>query len=692
MAELLLELFSEEIPARMQARAAGDLERLMTEALNGAGIEHSTARNFSTPRRLTLVIDGLPERQPDQTSERKGPRLGAPDKAIEGFLKAAGLDSLDQCDVREDAKGKYHVAVIHRKGASTADVIAGIVPDIIGRFPWPKSMRWGAGSLRWVRPLHAILCVVDGRVVPFEVGELASGNVTFGHRFMAPGAFDVAAFADYVAALEKARVVLDAGRRRAIILDEAERLADEHGLEVVADDALLDEVAGLVEWPVVLTGTFDEAFLEVPPEVLTTSMKSHQKCFSLKDPKTDRLANRFITVANLAAKDGGRAIIAGNERVIAARLSDARFFWEQDLKVTLEDRLPALDEIVFHKLLGTQGERVGRLMVLAREIAPLVGAEADKAERAAQLCKADLVTAMVGEFPELQGLMGRYYALAQGEDDSVARAIEQHYRPQGPSDAVPSDPVAVAVALADKLDTLVGFWAIDEKPTGSKDPYALRRAALGVIRLILEGKRKFPLRKLFSSALELYRNQRDQEFGEDRGDDLLAFFADRLKVHLRDEGVRHDLIDAVFSSGREDDLLMIVTRVAALGRFLDTGDGANLLAGLKRADNILRIEEKKDEIGGFDKPPETRLMLKAEEKALHAAIRTVRSEVKRALDRDDFTAAMTALSGLRAPVDTFFDKITVNADDPALRRNRLRLLGQIRAETRAIADFSKIEG
>ncbi len=692
MPELLLELFSEEIPARMQARAADDLGRLLAEALGEAGIAFEELRVFSTPRRLTVVIDGLPARQPERTIERKGPRVGAPETALQGFLHAAGLKNIDQCETREDNKGAYYLAVIKAKGAPTGEVIGKIVPEIVNGFPWPKSMRWGAGALRWVRPLHAIACVFDGSVVEFEVGGLNSGNVTCGHRFMSPDAIEISGFAGYEKALADAHVVLDAQRRREIILADANRLAGEQGLELVADEGLLGEVAGLVEWPVVLLGRFDEAFLEVPPEVLITAMKSHQKCFSLRDPKTDRLAGGFITVANLAAGDGGKAIIAGNERVIAARLSDARFFWEQDLKTRLEDRLAALDKIVFHEKLGTQGERVERLRELAREIAPMVGADPDQAEHAARLCKADLVSAMVGEFPDLQGLMGRYYATAQGEDDLIARAIEEHYRPQGPSDAVPGAAVSVVVALADKLDTLAGFWAIDEKPTGSRDPYALRRAALGVIRLVLDKGLRLPLRALFSCALQLYRNQRGAEFGEERGGDLLGFFADRLKVHLRAEGTRHDLIDAVFGGGQADDLLMLLRRVETLDAFLKTPDGADLMAGLKRAENILRIEEKNDGPGAFGAAPDVGLLLKPAERRLHAAVRAVRGDVRRALEKEDFTAAMSALAKLREPVDQFFDTITVNADDAVFRANRLRLLAQIRAETRTIADFSRIEG
>jgi len=699
MPELLLELFSEEIPARMQQRAGDDLKRLITDALVEAGVTYEQARSFATPRRLALAIDGLPARQPDVRDERKGPRVGAPDKAVEGFLRAAGLDSLGRCETRSDNKGDYYVAVIEREGKATGALIAEIVPEVVRKFPWPKAMRWGDGDLRWVRPLHSVVCTFgasneDPEVVAFEIDGVATGNVTYGHRFLDGEAITVSRFDDYVQKLEKARVILDSEQRKAMIEEDAKTLAFAQGLELVEDKALLDEVAGLVEWPVVLMGSFDDAFLGVPPEVLTTSMKAHQKCFSLRDPKTGKLASRFIAVSNMIAEDGGEAIRAGNERVIAARLSDAKFFWEQDLKVPLDERARALDGIVFHEKLGSQGERVKRIERLARELASVVGADPEKAGRAAALAKADLVTGMVGEFPELQGLMGRYYAEAQDEDASVAAAIEEHYRPQGPSDSVPTDPVSVAVALADKLDTLVGFWFELEKPTGSKDPFALRRAALGCIRLALQNDIRLSLRRIFEFS---WRQHAARETGivEDAKrevlvPDLLSFFHDRLKVHLRDEGARHDLIDAVVSPDA-DDLLMIVRRVEALGAFLDTDDGANLLAGVKRATNIIRIEEKKDS-RAYDGEPDAKLLQEAEEKALFEAIGAARGEARAAIDVEDFADAMTALSKLRGPVDAFFDKVTVNADDPNLRENRLKLLAQIRAATLEVADFTKIEG
>ncbi len=706
MADLLLELFSEEIPARMQARAADDLKKRITDGLVDAGLVYEAATAHATPRRLALAVSGLPVTQPDTREERKGPRVGAPEKAVEGFLRSAGLSSLDDCQILEDKKGEYYAAVIERKGGAAADVIAALVPDVIAGFAWPKSMRWGAGTLRWVRPLHGILCVFDGETVPFEVAGIASGDSTLGHRFMAPDAIAARHFDDYEASLRAAHVMLDAHERAEVIVNEARTLAFAQGLELVEDDALLRETAGLVEWPVVLMGQFDESFLEVPPEVLTTSMKSHQKCFSLRDPKTDHLANRFILVSNLVAGDGGAAITAGNERVIAARLSDARFFWEQDRKTPLEARSAELENITFHAKLGTQAERIKRIELLAGEIADAIGANREKAMQAARLAKCDLVTEMVGEFPELQGLMGYYYAKAEGLDPQVCDALARHYQPQGPADDVPAGPVAQAVALADKIDTLVGFWTIGEKPTGSKDPYALRRAALGVIRILLENELRLKLSPTMQFALSKLGPTLDRLFeGDDRytlvreahsnllrGEGhLLAFFADRLKVHLRDEGARHDLIDAVFALGGQDDLVLIVRRVEALGRFLETEDGANLLAGTKRAQNILRIEEKKDG-RAYDEAPDSARLDEPEEIALAQAIDTAETNAGAAVRDKNYEAAMAALAGLRGPVDAFFDAVTVNADDAGLRENRLNLLARIRAATLQVADFSKIEG
>ncbi len=715
MPDLLLELFSEEIPARMQAQAAEDLRRLVTEALAARGLSNEGAASFATPRRLALHIAGLPARQPDTREEKRGPRVGAPDAAVQGFLKSAGLASLAEAKIQRDPKkGEFYIAIIQQKGRDTQDVLAEVLPSVIKSFPWPKSMRWGAASvradaLRWVRPLHAILATFgpeteDTEVVAFAVDGVRADNFTFGHRFMAPGKIKVRRFDDYAPALEKAKVVLDPARRRDIVLHDAHDLALAQGLELVEDEALLNEVAGLVEWPVVLTGEFDAAFLELPKEVIRTTIRSNQKCFVLKEQAGERLSNCFVLVANIEAKDGGAAIATGNARVVQARLSDAKFFFETDLKIKLEDRLAKLDQIVFHEKLGTQGERVRRLERLAREIAPHVGADGDLAARAARLAKADLTSEMVGEFPELQGVMGRYYALAQGEDASVAEAIADHYKPQGPSDRVPCAPVAISVALADKLDLLTGFFAIGEKPTGSKDPYALRRAALGIIAIILENKLRISLRwlfdKAFASAAYVNESERDSLFGE-----LMSFFSDRLKVYLRERGTRYDLIDAVFALPDQDDLLLIVSRVAALQRFLDTDDGKNLLAGYRRAANILRAEEKKDGAGAFDGLSDPRLLRDPAEKFLSEKIRSVSADTQQHLfiaDRDagrrefagqtPFEDAMESLASLRPPVDAFFEHVTVNAEDPQLRLNRLRLLNELRSAMHRVADFSKIAG
>ncbi|AWB23676.1 glycine--tRNA ligase subunit beta [Methylobacterium currus] len=702
MPDLLLELFSEEIPARMQRRAAEDLRKLVTDALVERGFLYEGAKAFATPRRLALHVAGLPPRGQDVREERKGPRVGAPEGAVQGFLKSAGLASVDEAKIVADPKkGEFYVAVIERPGRETIEVLAEILPAIVKSFPWPKSMRWGAasrepGSLRWVRPLHSIVAsfgpeTETPEVVPFSVDGIEAGLTTRGHRFMAPQPIEVRRFADYLPALERAFVVLDSERRKDIILHDARDLAFARGLDLVEDEGLLEEVAGLVEWPVTLMGAFDERFLAIPPEVIRATIRANQKCFVLRGaPGPDgreRLANAFILVSNLVASDGGAAIVAGNERVVRARLSDAAFFWETDRKLRLEDRLPKLENIVFHEKLGTQAKRVERIAALARALAPAVGADPDLATRAARLAKADLVTEMVGEFPELQGLMGRYYAAEQGEDPAVAAAIEEHYKPLGPSDRVPSEPVSVAVALADKLDTLVGFWAIGETPTGSKDPYALRRAALGVIRLILASEARLPLRAQIAAAAAGHGQQDSDSFAGD----LLAFFADRLKVYLRDQGARHDLIDAVFALPGQDDLLMVVRRVEALGRFLDTEDGRNLLAGYRRAANILRIEEKKDG-RAYDAAPDQALLSLTEESALADALRTAGAEAGRAVAAEDFEGAMRALSTLRAPVDAFFDTVTVNAEDAALRANRLALLNGLRAATREVADFSRIGG
>jgi glycyl-tRNA synthetase beta chain len=851
MPELLLELFSEEIPARMQARAAEDLRKLVTDRLVGAGLFYEGAKAFVTPRRLTLSVHGVPARQPDLREEKKGPRVGAPDNAIAGFLKAAGLKSIDEAKVQPDKKGDFYVAVIEKPGLPAIHVIARILLDVLRHFPWEKSMHWGKPLrtvlpdvetgvsmvqtsegityvsrdwLRWVRPLHSIVATFgpeteEPEIVPIEINGIRAGNETRGHRFLAPAPFTVRRFADYAQKLGNAKVVLDAERRRDIILTEAKQLAFAQGLELIEDDGLLAEVAGLVEWPVVLMGSFDEKFLRIPEEVIRATIRNNQKCFVLRDAAHAKLVDKFILVSNLEAEDGGKAIVAGNERVIRARLSDAKFFYETDLKTRLEDRLPKFKDIIFHEKLGTQAERIERIERLAGELAPLVGADVEKAKRAARLCKADLLTEVVGEFPELQGVMGKYYAEAQGEDEAVAHACEDHYKPQGPDDLVPSDPVSIAVALADKLDTLVGFWAIGEKSTGSKDPYALRRAALGMIRLILQNHRRVSLTKVINDAyfIQLLCAQRDNVFvllsnaighgyasitaavreeyrskvkfdwskpailytpknwerqnsemsvmltlGPDSYDkiidqrsarddvrsELISFLADRLKFQLREQGARHDLVDAVFapshspkrmrllegeSGGKSrstdsperqpgvlrrfwlsaiqfvlpqdarlvapptldnvlpDDLLLIVRGVEALGKLLDTEDGKNLLAGYKRATNIIRIEEKKDG-REYTGAPDPKLYKQAEEKALAQAIDVAKAEAERAVSNEDFEAAMRAMAKLRPYVDAFFDKVTVNVDDKALRENRLKLLNEIRAATRAVADFSKIEG
>lgn len=695
MAELLLELFSEEIPARMQARAADELKRLVTEKLRAGGLAFARAEAYVTPRRLALVVDGLPEAQPDLKEERRGPRVGAPDQAVQGFLKASGLASLDRCEQRDTGKGVFWFAVVEKKGGRTADMLPALLAEAIPALPWPKSMRFADQSFRWVRPLHSIIAVFDGATLEGGVdlggARLAFGNATQGHRFLAPAPITVSGFEEYRAKLAAAKVVLDPAERRATIAAQAEQLAAAEGLRVKPDDGLLDEVVGLVEWPVVLMGRIDEAFMAVPPEVLTTSMRTHQKYFSLLTAD-GALAPRFLVVANTEAKDGGTAIVAGNERVLRARLADAKFFWDQDLKVKLADRVPALGDIVFHARLGTVADKVARVEALAAELAPMSpGAGVDAVRRAARLAKADLTSGVVGEFPELQGVMGRYYALHQGETKPVADAIADHYAPLGPNDRCPTAPVSVAVALADKLDTLVGFFAIDEKPTGSKDPFALRRAALGVIRLILENRLRLPLSKVFGFAHGHLAEQRGASAAAFETADLLDFFADRLKVALKEQGVRHDLISAVFALGGEDDLVRLLARVEALETFLDSDDGANLLTAYKRASNIVRIEEKKDG-RSYDGGADAALLSAPEEKTLHAALGPAAAASAQALQREDFGGAMAALARLRKPVDDFFDKVTVNCEDASLRANRLRLLSQIRTTLHGVADFSKIEG
>ncbi|SDP15278.1 glycine--tRNA ligase subunit beta [Phyllobacterium sp. OV277] len=764
MPDLLLELRSEEIPARMQRKAAGDLKKLVTDGLVEAGLTYEAAGEYWTPRRLTLDIRGLTARSKDVHEDRKGPSVSAPEAAISGFLRSAGLTDIAQAHVHTDPKkGDFYVAHLTKPGRAAEEIIAELLPKIIREFPWPKSMRWGAasakaGSLRWVRPLQSIVCMFGGEteepvVVDFEISGVRSGNVTYGHRFLSDNKpITVRRFDDYVAKLEKAKVVLDADRRKEIILADAQNIAFASGLELVEDEGLLEEVSGLVEWPVVLMGDFEEEFLVIPPEIIRLTIKTNQKCFVTRKPdEADKLSNKFILVANIEASDGGKEIAYGNGKVVRARLSDALYFWttdqhdlpdmeklaaaairfDLDLKKPLDQRMAKLDalNVTFHAKLGSQGERVTRIKVLAREIATLVGADPALAARAAVLAKADLTTEIVGEFPELQGGMGRKYAVLQNEHPSVAAAIEDHYKPQGPSDTVPSDPVSVAVALADKLDTLVGFWAIDEKPTGSKDPFALRRAALGVIRLLLSSDWQIELLPVFQAAfaqqreatiekhLERYEaHQAAQNSGDVDGEedvtnaisgfekrvrtevaqsarpvllDLLAFFHERLKVHLRDLGARHDLIDAVLTDDA-DNLLLIARRVEALVVYLNSEEGKNLLAGTKRAANILSAEEKKGTVV-TDKVDEALFAVDVEKK-LFAAINQAEKDAAQAIQKQDFSGAMIALSALREPVDSFFEEVLVNDENPAIRANRLALLARIRTATSTVADFSKIAG
>ena len=772
MSELLLEIFSEEIPARMQAKAEADLLSAVLKGLKEAGLEPDASRSMSGPRRLTVALDGIPAASADVEEERKGPKVGAPEQAVAGFLRGAGLSDISEAEVRSDPKkGDFYVAVKKIAGRNTSDIVAELVPNIIKNFHWPKSMRTGRGELRWVRPIQGILCVFDGAVVPFEIDGYVSGNTTEGHRVHGRGPFAVNSVAEYEAALSgDGHVMLTREARRVKIEAEAKAVCDAAGLELVEDAGLLEEVVGLAEWPNVVLGEMDPAFLTLPPEVIQLSMRTHQKYFAVRDPKTGELAPNFVVVANIAAADGGAAIAKGNRKVLSARLDDGRFFWDNDKKTGLEAMVPKLSTIKFKDELGSIGDKVERVAALARELAPKVGADADLAERAARLAKADLVSEMVYEFPELQGVMGRYYALEAGEPAAVADAIRDHYKPQGPSDAVPTDPVGIAVALADKLDTLVGFWAIDEKPTGSKDPFALRRAALGVVRIVLENGVRLGLRshvligykcfieQLPNRDLSLIAIGQEQDGGPhptkhgERDwysqicsvakqddlkknsfpisrfgvleasiapigveaeplrllqqtllfevlasqfvlEDLLSFFADRLKQYLRDQGQRPDLIDAVFALG-EDDLVLITRRVEALGAFLETEDGTNLLAGYKRAANILKAEEKKDK-RAFDGAVDAALLRAPAEKALYAAMNTATDAATAAIKAEDFAAAMSALASLRGPVDAFFDgegSVMVNDDDAAVRENRLNLLNQMRAAIGAVADFGLIGG
>jgi glycyl-tRNA synthetase beta chain len=721
MPDLLIELFSEEIPARMQARARDDLRKLVTDGLVEAGLTYASAGAFSTPRRLVLSVEGLTGESRPVREERKGPSTSAPAQAVEGFLRSTGL-TLDQLERRADKKGETFYAVVEKPGRQAAEIVAEVLEAVIRTFPWPKSMRWGGGSLRWVRPLQSILCLLSdetgAHVVPLEVDGIRAGNTTEGHRFMGIGRFVVSGFDDYVVKLKRAKVVLDSAEREAAIWQGAQNLAFAAGMEVVADPGLLSEVAGLVEWPVPLMGRIADQFLGLPPEVLQTSMKEHQKFFSVRNPKTGRIEG-FVTVANIEAADGGEVILKGNQKVLAARLSDAKFFWENDLRVAksgMGEWVEGLKAVTFHNKLGSQAERIDRIAALAREIAPLVGADAGKAERAARLAKLDLRSAMVGEFPELQGVMGRYYALEAGEKPAVADAARDHWRPKGESDSVPVEPVSVAVALADKIDTLTGFWAIDEKPTGSKDPFALRRAALGVIRLVLgngvngglyaliephwtrvfeciqrvhakasEGKDTF-----FGTAVVTQSLPGGSDFST-RSFDLLSFFHDRLKVYLKDQGIRHDVIDACLAMPGNDDLTLLVKRARALSETLKTEDGANLLQGFKRANNILSQAEAKDGVE-YSFGADLKFAETDEEKALFAALDKAEATIAPAMQAEDFGTAMAAMADLRAPIDAFFTAVQVNSDNEIIRRNRLNLLHRIRAVCSGVADLTRIEG
>ncbi|KPP93784.1 MAG: glycyl-tRNA synthetase beta subunit GlyS [Rhodobacteraceae bacterium HLUCCA08] len=694
MPDLLIELFSEEIPARMQARAAADFKRLMTDGLVEAGLTYADAGVFSTPRRLALVVGGLSGASPTLREDRKGPRVDAPEAALEGFLRSTGL-SRDQLERRADKKGEVWFASIERPGRPAADIVAQVLEHVIRSFPWPKSMRWGAGSLRWVRPLHSILCILydetGSAIVPLDIDGIRAGDTTRGHRFMAPEPFSVTSYDDYAAKLEAAKVLHSAEQRAAQIHHVSLNMLFPLGLELVEDKGLLAEVAGLVEWPVVLMGEIGADFLDLPPEVLQTSMREHQKFFSVKNPATGRI-ERFLTVANIETADHGATILAGNQKVLAARLSDAKFFWENDLRTIrekgLEGMAAGLSDVTFHNKLGSQADRIKRIEALAREIAPLVGAKPDLAAEAARVAKADLQSEMVGEFPELQGLMGRYYAQAAGHDDGVPEACEEHYQPLGPGDAVPAAPVSVAVALADKIDTLTGFWAIDEKPTGSKDPYALRRAALGVIRLVLVNDLRLKIIDVVKLANEI-SGPRGASFAD--ANDLLSFLHDRLKVHLRDEGIRHDVIDAALAMPGSDDLVLLVKRAEALAAFLKTDDGENLIQGYKRANNILSQAEEKDGVE-YSYGADVKFADTPEERALFSALDAAEATIGPAMQAEDFADAMSAMAALRAPIDAFFEAVQINADNAVLRRNRLNLLSRIRAICLSVADLSRLEG
>ncbi|MFM7084318.1 MAG: glycine--tRNA ligase subunit beta [Hyphomicrobium sp.] len=742
MPEFLLELFSEEIPARLQGRASEDLKNLVGEKFTTAGLTFTHARVFSTPRRLTLVIDDLPNQSPTVVEEKKGPRLGAPDQAIQGFVKSAGLTSIKEAEIiKDEKKGDHYCVRVTRSGRSSQEIIGELIPSILAKFPWSKSMRWGNGSFHWIRPLQSMLCLLDGSPIHFQIDGIVSGDISFGHRFHAPSPFKVHSFDHYVAQLSQQKVILDAQTRAKKIREYAKDAAKSAKLELIEDEGLVAENAGLTEWPVVLMGSFDSSFLIIPPEVLMTTMKRNQKCFALMEPQSKKLANKFILVTNLEATDGGSSIISGNERVMRARLSDAMFFWHQDLKKPLDQMASELAKVTYHEKLGTQKDKVDRISELTFIIAGAVDANGEDARRAAQLAKADLVSEMVGEFPELQGLMGRYYAEKAGTKISIARAIELHYKPKGFNDDVPKeengDSVAIAVALADKLDTLVGFWTIGEKPTGSGDPYQLRRAALGIIRIVLENDLRVALGKKINESMALYIDQferyrslaikdtsssnkplhlRRTELSQIRQwlstlhpnskipqdfivpfnplevkKDLMAFFADRLKVYLKEKGLRHDLIDAIYALPDQDDLAIIVKRIAALDTFLQTEDGVNLLAGTKRASNILTIEEKKDK-KEYRGEPNGSLLVEASERALVTSIDKAKFDIDAAINVENFQGAMNALAALRRPIDAFFEKVTVNVPNEELRVNRLKILSESRATTLKIADFTRIAG
>ncbi len=698
MPNLLIELFSEEIPARMQARAAEDLKALVTNGLVEAGLTYSGAAAFATPRRLSLSVEGLSGASKAVREERRGPATTAPDQAVEGFLRSTGL-TRDQLEVREAGKGQAYFAVIEKSGRAAAEIIDEVLEQTIRNFPWPKSMRWGAGSLRWVRPLHSIICLLTDEagatVVPLEIDGITAGNTTRGHRFLSKGDIKVSGFEDYEAKLKKAHVILRADERAETIWHDATNQAFASGLEVVEDKGLLAEVAGLVEWPVVLSGKIGEAFLGLPPEVLQTSMKEHQKFFSVRNPRSGRIEG-FVTVANTETADHGATILKGNQKVLSARLSDARFFYENDLRVAkagMGEWLDGLANVTFHNKLGSQRDRINRIAALAREIAPKVGADAAQAKEAARIAKADLRSAMVGEFPELQGVMGRYYALAAGRAPEVADAARDHYSPLGPSDDVPTAPVSVAVALADKLDTLTGFWAIDEKPTGSKDPFALRRAALGVIRLVLGNELRLGLNDALAKASDIVGEREGRDGARSLADinELMSFFHDRLKVFLRDEGIRHDVIDACLAMPGSDDLTLLVKRARALSGFMATEDGENLIQGYKRANNILTQAEEKDGVE-YSFGADVKYAEGDEEKALFAALDKAEAEIAPAMRGEDFGAAMAAMANLRAPIDAFFTAVQVNSDNQVVRRNRLNLLSRIRSICLSVADLNRIEG